>query len=320
MIASARRLTHIFANSSFTAGLLRDIGVQTERIEVLSGGVESARFSKAVKAGPESLTLHAVDMPEEVARGIVSPGVVQEIQDCAPSESRSAGVLSEEVKPSVLGHCPTALRAALKIPPERFVLLTACRMVRKKGVDFLLDNMEALVARMPDAHLILVGSGRHEKRFRRQAARSGASAHITFTGRVPHDQIESYYRAADLFVLASRIQVDPRTGLMDAATMGRVLCEANAAGLPVVAARSGGIPSVIQDRNNGLLFEPDNFESLCEALEVCRAQPTLVEHMIARGVEKARECFDWSVIVDEHERRFQEILGSQTPSLRGAHV
>lgn len=208
---------------------------------------------------------------------------------------------------------PTGLREAWGIPEDRFLMMTACRLVRKKGVDFLIESLENLVERVPDLHLLVVGSGRHKSRFERMAKSSKARDHITFTGRIPHEQIHRFYAAADAFVLASRVQVDPLTGLKDAETMGRVLCEANAAGIPVIAARSGGIPSVIRHKVNGLLFRPDDPDALIEAIETLRQDPALRVQLIEQGRKIAREEFDWSVIVRAHEEHFAQVLGLTLP-------
>jgi len=194
------------------------------------------------------------------------------------------------------------------IDADATVLLTACRMVKKKGVDFLIDQMEAVVDAFPSAHLLLVGGGRHYRRFRRAARQTAVSDRITFAGNIDHRQIHEYYAAADVFVLASRVQVDPLTGLRDAETMGRVLCEANAAGLPVIAARSGGIPSVIEHGVNGLLFEPDDVESLLTQLRALLSSDDLREGLVEQGRLRASATFDWSHIVREHERCFEELL------------
>ena len=252
MQESARKLDHVMANSAFTAGLLKNIGLDPNRVEILVGGVDSNRFAKDPK----------VELSRE----------------------------------------------DLGIPNDRFLMMTACRMVKKKGVDFLIERMHEIVARVPDAHLLLVGEGRHYKRFRRAAQRSDVAEHITFAGKVPHDQIHALYKLADVFVLASRVQVDPISGQRDAETMGRVLCEANAARIPVLAARSGGIPSVIEHEQNGLLFTPDDVDSLIEVIERARQEPELIESMKRRGSRIAKEKFDWSVIVRAHERCFQDIL------------
>lgn len=206
---------------------------------------------------------------------------------------------------------PIDIREHWSIPPDRYVAMTACRLVKKKGVDFLLDSMEQITKEIPDFHLMIVGNGRHKKRFQRMALRSSASEHITFTGRVEHKNIHALYAQSNLFVLASRVQVDPVTGLKDAETMGRVLCEANAAGIPVVAARSGGIPSVIRHGHNGLLFQPDNVRSLIDTLQAVRATPKHRQRMVEQGRQMATEHFDWSVIVEAHERHFFEVLHPQ---------
>ena len=202
------------------------------------------------------------------------------------------------------------LRAAYGIDPDAWLLLTACRLVKKKGVDFLIDSMARVRGAIPHAHLLIVGSGKEFKRLRKRAARTETAEHITFAGRVPHTAVADLYGMADVFVLASRVWIDPSTGLRDVETMGRVLCEANAAGIPVVAARSGGIPSVIDDGQNGLLFPPDDPDGLTRALVSLAGQPDLRGHLVTNGRRSARERFDWQHIVDAHEDTFVGVLNT----------
>ncbi|MGC6418583.1 MAG: glycosyltransferase family 4 protein [Bradymonadia bacterium] len=193
-----------------------------------------------------------------------------------------------------------------QIPTERFLLVTVCRLVKKKGLDFLIESMPQLMQTLPQLHLLIVGDGRQAKRLQKQALSSAASEHITFTGRIPHPEIEQAYACADAFVLASRLHHDRVTGIRDAETMGRVLCEANAVGLPVLAARSGGIPSVIEHEANGLLFEPDNLASLTTQLSRLVEDPMLRMKLIEEGRRRAKDRFDWSHIVAEHELTFRQ--------------
>ncbi len=253
---SARRMDTVIANSAFTAGLLSEIGVREEALEVLVGGVDAHRF--------------------EPPRGF---------------DQRLC-------------------RRALGLPEDAFLMTTACRLVAKKGIDFLLPAMTAVRKAIPDAHLLVIGEGRHGKRYRRLAQSTGLDDAVTFAGRVDHQQIHEYYWASDFFVLASRVQIDPTTGLRDAETMGRVLCEANAAGLTTVAARSGGIPSVIRDGENGLLFTSDDEDSLVEQLCRAREDRELTDAMRERGRRIAVEVFDWSVILAAHESYFARALGA----------
>ncbi len=248
---SARAAAHIFANSEYTAGLLRAMQVADERIQTLVGGVDSLRFQ-------------------------------------APDA------------------CKRRARRALDLPESGFLLMTACRLVAKKGIDLLLAALPRLRDTLPDAHLIVVGDGKYRASLERHCLEHGI-ANITFAGRVPHEMIHHYYTACDLFILASRESVNLSTGTRDVETMGRVLCEANAAGIPVVASKSGGIPSVITDGFNGLLFEAENIEQLIGRIVYLNDNPQVHLDIVRQGLQRAREEFDWASILDAHRQVFNRL-------------
>ncbi|SMC23402.1 Glycosyltransferase Family 4 [Andreprevotia lacus DSM 23236] len=197
-----------------------------------------------------------------------------------------------------------ALRAALGLPPGTFVLFTACRLVAKKGVDFLLQQMPTVRQHWPAARLLIAGDGRERRRCEALAQQLGIGDAVTFLGRLPHEQLRRYYWACDVFVLASRITRNRYSGQCDAETMGRVLCEANAAGAPVLASNSGGIPSVIRHNDNGLLFEADNAADLLAQLQRLHDDAPLLQRLRERGLERARKEFDWPHILRAHEHAF----------------
>lgn len=197
-------------------------------------------------------------------------------------------------------------RSELGLPQDRHVVMTACRMVPKKGLDLLMRA----VARQAGTHLVIAGEGKQRSKCEALAGELGIEGRTTFTGSVAHHDLRRYYWAADQFVLASREHVDRRTGLRDVETMGRVLCEAHAAGVPVVASRSGGIPSVIEDGRNGLLFEEDNLEALVDAMERVRADAALARRLTKEGLRDAVERWDWRVVCGGHERAFRAVRGA----------
>jgi glycosyltransferase involved in cell wall biosynthesis len=213
------------------------------------------------------------------------------------------GVDASRFRPA--GDPQSAIRARLGLPPASYLLMTACRLVPKKGLGLLLRALAALLPAMPDAHLLVVGDGRESAPAQRLAHFLGVAHAVTFTGTVPHHRLHEYYWAADQFLLASREHVDPGTGLRDVETMGRVLCEANAAGLPAIAARSGGIPSIIQHGVNGLLFDQDAQDQLTARITQLRNDPPLARQLATAGLHRATREFDWSVICAAHEAEFQ---------------
>jgi phosphatidylinositol alpha-1,6-mannosyltransferase len=178
---------------------------------------------------------------------------------------------------------------------DEFTVLTACRLVAKKGIEILLDAAGQVLRERPNAKFVIVGDG--PRRAAMEALAGPLGDRVVFTGRVPHHEMKQKYWSADCFVLASRDHVHPRTGLRDVETMGRVLCEANAAGLPVIGAETGGIPSVVTHGYNGLLFESGNSEALAQQMLFLANTPRAAERLGGNGIERARREFDWSVVL-----------------------
>lgn len=207
------------------------------------------------------------------------------------------------------GNKERTLRRELGIDDDAYVITTVCRLVAKKGVDFLLRTFPAVQSLVPNAHLLIVGDGKDRKHYRR-LAQELALDRVTFAGRVDHLQVQRYYWLSDLFVLASRVKVDPVTNQRDAETMGRVLCEANAAGVPVIAARSGGIPSVIAHGQNGLLFDSDDEVGFLKQVKMVWNDPVMARTLSETGLEMARQKFDWSVVLQAHENYFREVVAN----------
>ncbi len=188
-------------------------------------------------------------------------------------------------------------------------LLTVCRLVPKKGIDFLLEAFAMYREEEPSATLTIVGDGPLRSRFEALAAELGLGASVHFTGRIPFDRVAEFYWSADAFILPSRDEVHAASGTRDVETMGRVLCEANAAGIPVLAARCGGVPSVVRDGVNGLLFPPGNADALLAGLRRVFADSALRSKLIGNGIRIARQQFDWSVIMKRHEKIFDRVRG-----------
>ncbi len=152
-------------------------------------------------------------------------------------------------------------------PARPVVLLGVARLMPKKGVEVLL---EALAALPPALHWRYehVGGGPLRDALAARAAALGIAERVTWRGALAHDDVLEAYRAADLFVLASRIAADgDRDGLPN------VLLEAGAMALAAVATRVAAIPELIEDGVNGRLVPPDDSAALAAALAALIADP-----------------------------------------------
>lgn len=142
-----------------------------------------------------------------------------------------------------------AFRAAHGIAPGRPLLLYVGRVAHEKNIEFLLHMTGALRAAVPDALLVICGEGPAQGRLQRRAAELGLGAQTRFLGYLDrHTTLLDCYRAADLFVFASRTE-----------TQGLVLLEAMACGTPVVALAVMGTRDVLRE-GDGARIAPDSPE------------------------------------------------------------
>ncbi|HCL56270.1 MAG TPA: hypothetical protein DHW82_04580 [Spirochaetia bacterium] len=200
------------------------------------------------------------------------------------------------------------LRIKLKIPENRLIFLTPCRMVKKKGVDFALNTAKKLKKILPQVFFLFLGDGKYQDQYIKKSLHLSLSDTVCFTGRIPFEKLNEYYWASDFLFFPSREEIHPKTGLKDVETMGRVLCEANAASLPVISSRTGGTPSIIEHGINGLLFEPENFDDFYTQLKRFLDSPQEKETMTKEGILRAKNFFDWDFIVQHHEKVFLSLI------------
>ena len=129
-----------------------------------------------------------------------------------------------------------------------------------EGIDDLIAAMPLLLAKRPEAHLLLVGGGPMESALKAQAAASPAAARIHFVGRVPHEQVELYYGLIDILAYPRK-----KMRLTELVTPLKPL-EAMAQRKLVAASDVGGHRELIEDGVTGTLFAPDDPAAIAASL------------------------------------------------------
>ncbi len=156
------------------------------------------------------------------------------------------------------------------------ILLYVGRLTNEKNLDFLLQAFVKIVAARPQARLLLVGQGPHERDLQRLAWELGIGEQVIFTGSIPHDEIPHYTAAADLFVFASM-----------ADTQGLVLIEAMAAGTPVVAVQAPGATDMLAEGGGVLVpANQDAFANAALALLTDKSRRRAMGEQAARAVQR----------------------------------
>ncbi|HLS32262.1 MAG TPA: glycosyltransferase, partial [Brevibacterium sp.] len=164
------------------------------------------------------------------------------------------------------------------------------------------DLLRGMMDRLPDdVRLAFVGSGPH----REELERLFAGTRTVFTGYLGGEQLSAAYASADLFVFPSTTE-----------TLGLVALESMASGVPVVAARAGGLPFAVRDGVGGLLHEPGSVEDL--TAKVSRVlEDSELRGRLSEGGRQETEKHDWRAatrsLVDGYEEAVERYWSDHRP-------
>lgn len=203
-------------------------------------------------------------------------------------------VIYNPVPSSFLASPPTAGQ------PQRLLYVGTVEWY--KGVELLLTAFKNIVTQFPEATLSVVGEGADKKRYETLVSHWKLSNRITFTGRVPYNQLQPVYDGASV-VVAPHIWVEP---------FGRSVVEAMARGKVVIAARHGGPAEIIQENKTGLLFTPHSIEALTASLRQAISLPEAVQSEMGQSARAwAAEHLTSDTIATQHEAAYQQIVARQ---------
>ena len=174
---------------------------------------------------------------------------------------------------------------------DKKIIISVGRLVHRKGQDNLIQAMPAVLKKIPNAHLLLVGEGPYKKHLEKLVMKSSLEQNVTFAGRIMYDRLPSYLSAADLFAMPSR----SRFFGLEVEGLGIVYLEASACGIPVVAGNSGGAPDAVLEGVTGLCVDGTNIEQITAAIvEIC-SDAERASHMGAAGRNWIVNQWRWDI-------------------------
>ena len=172
------------------------------------------------------------------------------------------------------------------------------RLSEEKGHAYLIKAMQEVIARAPDAQLLIVGEGRMGKELAGLVKETGLEKNIFFVPAVMDSQ--QALSAMDLFVLPS-----VKEGL------GLALMEAMACGLSVIGSDVGGIKSLIRDGHNGLLVRPADIPGLSRAILELLQNPVRAISLGTNARAFINDNFSQEKMVSETEEVYLECLNAK---------
>lgn len=162
------------------------------------------------------------------------------------------------------------------IARERNSLVCISRLIKPKGIHFLIEALPAVAARFPDLRLYLIGAG-DQTWVKALASSLGVEKNLVFTGEVSREKIYEYLRRASVAVFPTLAEA-----------LGLVAAEAQACGTPLIAARTGGLKEVVEDGVSGILVEPGNSAEIRDAIIRLLSDEQLRTELSSAGIRRAQ--------------------------------
>ncbi len=158
------------------------------------------------------------------------------------------------------------------------ILISAGRLVPWKGFDKLIEIMPEILKEIPDANLIIMGSGPEENVLKLKIKNLKLEERIFLLGQLPHNDVLKYLKAGDIFIL--------NTGYEG---FSHFLLEAMAMEIPIITTKVGGNVELIDDGENGFLAEYNDKEELKKKIIELAKNETLKKELTENAKQKAAE-------------------------------
>ncbi|KAF0123297.1 MAG: glycosyltransferase [bacterium] len=186
------------------------------------------------------------------------------------------------------------LKKELGIPITDSIVATVGRLVEIKGHRYLLDAARLVLNKIANVTFLFVGDGHLMTELISHASALGIKNKAIFTGW--RSDVAQLINTFDIFALPSLNE-----------GMGRVLVEAMAMGKPIVASNIGGIPDLVKDGSNGILFPPRDVDAMAEAIIKLLLDRELAMKMGKEG-ERISLNYDTGVMVKKIEGLYKDLL------------
>jgi len=178
---------------------------------------------------------------------------------------------------------------------SQLVIGTARRLIRYKGIEYLLEAAAILHSEFPGLRVEIAGIGPERENLVQRAADLGIAGSVEFLGWV--NDLNHVLPRWDVFVIPS---IEEGFGI--------AALEAMAAGLPVIASSVGGLPEIIEDGKTGWLVPPRDAEALASRLRMLLINPELRYNLGAAAYARARDHFSAAQMTENFAQLYDELL------------
>jgi glycogen synthase len=256
-----------------------------DRVEYECGLVDTHwRAQEAVMAGANRVV--AISQSERTL-----------LKHYCPAVDAKVSVIGNGIEETLAIHRAVQRRQTMLTRKAPLVMYSG-RFVARKGIQELLKAIPLVLAQAPDTQFVLVGGyggGAEIERAWMADELRPYQSHVHFTGWLAPAQVADWYRAADILVVPSWYE-----------PFGMVILEGMLHGLALAAANIGGPSEIIEHNRTGLLFEPQDVDSLSDALLRLVQNPALRRKLGKAAAEQVRDKWLWSSVVEQFREVYQD--------------
>ena len=176
-------------------------------------------------------------------------------------------------------------------------LLFVGNLLVAKGVDILLEAFALILEENSEIGLVFVGEGEEKNNLVRRSIELGIQDKVFFYGKVSYEQIPVMMNFSDILILPSIEE-----------GVGRVILEAMSMKLPVIASNVGGIPLVIDNDENGLLFEVGDINAIRSHVLLLVKNKVFTDKITSSAYIKFKNNYDYEVSMNKFLDMYKSIF------------
>lgn len=177
---------------------------------------------------------------------------------------------------------------------KKFTIISTSRLIKRKGIEYLVDGFIKFNRKYNDSKLFLVGSGDLKEKLEKKVCKAKIQNKVEFLGIVEHCKIADFYKKSDVFILPSLNE-----------GMSNSLLEAMASALAIIATNTGGSGELI-DKNNGMIIEKQNSNSIFKALEKIYLDRELLKNMKLASRKRSAEM-SWGDVAEKYFEIYKKV-------------
>jgi glycosyltransferase involved in cell wall biosynthesis len=189
-------------------------------------------------------------------------------------------------------------REALAILDKEKILLFFSFVTKQKGLHLLIKALPTILKNNRCVKLLVAGEGSYLTEARKLVGQLGLEKDVIFVGHILREDASRYINASDMFILPTLRQEG----------MPFSLLEAMSCGMPVIASRIGGIPSLIDDGITGLLIPPGDVSTLAEKVILLFNNKDFADKLAANARKKVIQNFCHEKMIEETVKVFESAI------------